>query len=62
MRRTNGLKCQLAILAVSAIVGSAWAQQPGGAYTSNVMRTTATVTAIANDGRRGTGSVTISIQ
>jgi len=66
MRRTNGLKCQLAILAVSAIVGSAWAQQPGGAYTSNVMRTTATVTAIDAAARAVTiqgdhGPVTIQV-
>ena len=46
MKRTNSVKCQLAILAVAAIVSSAWAQQPGGAYTSTLTRTTATVTAI----------------
>jgi hypothetical protein len=47
MRGFNSLKGQLAILAVSAIVGSAWAQQPGGAaYTSTLTKTTATVTAI----------------
>ena len=46
MKKTNGLKCQLAILAVAAMVSSAWAQQPGGAYTSNLIRTRATVTAI----------------
>jgi len=46
MQRTNGLKCQLAILALSAMASTAWAQQPGGAYTSTLSRTTATVTAI----------------
>jgi len=46
MKRTNSLKCQLAILAVTAMASSVWAQQPGGAYTSNVIRTRATVTAI----------------
>jgi hypothetical protein len=46
MKRTNSLKRQVAIFAVAAIVGTAWAQQPGGAYTSTVIRTRATVTAI----------------
>ena len=46
MKRTNSLKCQLAILAVTAMLGSVWAQQPGGAYTSNLAKTKATVTAI----------------
>jgi hypothetical protein len=46
MKRTNSLKCQLAILAMAAMAASAWAQQPGGAYTSTLTRTTATVTAI----------------
>ena len=46
MQRTYGLKCQLAILALAAMVSSAWAQQPGGAYTSTLTRTTATVTSI----------------
>jgi hypothetical protein len=46
MQRTNGLKCQLAILAMAAMVGSASAQQPAGAYTSTLTRATATVTAI----------------
>ena len=46
MKRTNSLKCQLAILAVAAMVSPVWAQQPAGAYTSNVVRTRATVTAI----------------
>ena len=46
MKRTNSLKCQLAILAVAAMVGSAWAQQPGSGYTSSLTKTKATVTAI----------------
>jgi hypothetical protein len=46
MKATNSLKCQLVVLAVAVMVSSAWAQQPGGAYTSNVVRTSATVTAI----------------
>ena len=46
MKRTNSLKCQLAILAVAAMVGSAWAQQPGSAYRSSLTKTKATVTAI----------------
>ena len=66
MKSTNGLKSQLAILAVAAIVGSAWAQQPGGAYTSSVVRTTATVTAIDPAARAVTiqgdhGPVTIQV-
>jgi hypothetical protein len=46
MKGTNSLKRQLAILVVAAMMSSAWAQQPGGAYTSTLTRTTATVTAI----------------
>jgi hypothetical protein len=46
MKQPSRLKWQLAILAVATLVSSAWAQQPGGAYTSNVIRTRATVTAI----------------
>ena len=46
MKQPSRLKWQLAILAVAAMVSSAWAQQPKTAYTSNVMRTTTTVTAI----------------
>ena len=42
----KSLKCQLAILAVAAMVSSAWAQQPGSAYTSTLTKTKATVTAI----------------
>jgi hypothetical protein len=63
MKRTNSLR-QLAILAVAAMVSSAWAQQPGGAYTSTLTRTTATVTAINAEKREVTiqgehGPVTI---
>jgi hypothetical protein len=54
MKGTNGLKCQLAILAVAAMVSFAWAQQPGGAYTSTVTRTRATVTAINTERREVT--------
>lgn len=46
MKMTHSLKCQLAILAMAAMVGSASGQQPPGAYTSTLTRTTATVTAI----------------
>ncbi|HEV3181877.1 MAG TPA: hypothetical protein VGY90_03575 [Steroidobacteraceae bacterium] len=46
MKRTNSLKCQLAILAVAAMVSSASAQQPAGAVTSTLTKTKATVTAI----------------
>jgi len=46
MRMTHRLKCQVAILAVASIASFAAAQQPGGAYTSTLTRTTATVTAI----------------
>lgn len=64
--RTNSLKCQLAILAMAAMAGSAWAQQPGGAYTSNLIKTTATVTAIDSAARAVTiqgdrGPVTIQV-
>jgi hypothetical protein len=66
MKTTNSLKCQLAILALAAIVGSAWAQQPGGAYTSTLTRTTATVTAIDKAKRQVTiqgehGPLTIQV-
>ena len=46
MKQPSRLKWQLPILAVAAMVSSAGAQQPKTAYTSNVIRTTATVTAI----------------
>jgi hypothetical protein len=64
MKRTNSL-CQLAILAVAAVVSSAFAQQPGGAYTSTLTRTRATVTAINTEKREVTiqgdhGPVTIA--
>ena len=66
MKGTNGLKCQLAILVAAAVVSSAWAQQPGGAYTSTVTRTRATVTAIDAEKREVTiqgerGPVTIQV-
>jgi hypothetical protein len=66
MKGTKSLKCQLALLAVAALVTCAWAQQPGGAYTSNVTRTTATVTAIDTAKRAVTiqgerGPVTIQV-
>jgi hypothetical protein len=54
MKRTSSLKWQLAILAVFAMVSSAWAQQPGGAYTSTLTKTKATVTAINPDTREVT--------
>jgi hypothetical protein len=56
MKQPSRLKSQLAILLVAAMVSSAWAQQPKTAYTSNVMRTTATVTAI------NTATRTVTIQ
>jgi hypothetical protein len=46
MKTTNSLKAQLAILAVATMLGSAWAQQPAGGYTSTLTKTKATVTAI----------------
>ena len=66
MKKTNGLKCQLAILTLAALVGSAWAQQPKTAYTSTLTRTTATVTAIDSANRAVTiqgehGPVTIQV-
>ena len=66
MKQPSRLKWQLAILAVAAVVSSAWAQQPKTAYTSNVMRTTATVTAINTATRAVTiqgdqGPVTIQV-
>jgi hypothetical protein len=66
MKKPSSLRWQLAILAVAAMVSSAWAQQPGGAYTSNVIRTTATVTAIDSATRHVTiqgehGPVTIQL-
>ena len=64
MKRTNELKVHLAIIAVAALASSAWAQQPGGAYTSTLTRTSATVTAINAEKREVTiqgehGPVTI---
>ena len=66
MKRTNSLKRQLAILAVATLVSSAWAQQPGGAWTQSLIKTTATVTAIDQAKREVTiqgdqGPVTISV-
>ena len=46
MKKPSRLNWQLAILAVATMVSSAWAQQPGGAWTSTLIKTTATVTAI----------------
>jgi hypothetical protein len=46
MKKPSSLKWQLAILALAAIFGSTWAQQPQGAYTSTLTKTKATVTAI----------------
>jgi len=46
MKKSSSPRWQLAILAAAAMVSSAWAQQPGGAYTSTLTRTTATVTSI----------------
>jgi hypothetical protein len=46
MNKPNSLKWQLAILTVAALVSSAWAQQPGSAYTSTLTQTRATVQAI----------------
>jgi hypothetical protein len=66
MKRTNALKCQLAILAVAVLAGSAWAQQPGGAYTSTLTKARGTVTAINADAREVTiqgeqGPVTVQV-
>jgi hypothetical protein len=65
MKRTNSLR-QLAILTMAAMVSSAWAQQPASAYTSNLIRTRATVTAIDPATRAVTiqgdhGSVTVQV-
>lgn len=46
MKMTNHVKWQLAVLALAAMVGSAWAQQPADAVTSTLTKTKATVTAI----------------
>jgi hypothetical protein len=66
MKRTQSLKCQLAILATAAMVSSAFAQQPKTAYTSTLTKTTATVTAIDSANRAVTiqgdrGPVTIQV-
>ena len=66
MKGTNSLKCRLAILVLATLVTSAWGQQPAGAYTSNVIRTRATVTAIDPAARAVTiqgdhGPVTIQV-
>jgi len=66
MKQPSPLKWQLAILAVAAMVSSAWAQQPGGAWTQSLIKTTATVTAIDQAKREVTiqgdqGPVTISV-
>jgi hypothetical protein len=66
MKGINGLKCQLATLAVAAMVSFAWAQQPGGAYTSTLTRTRALVTAINTERREVTiqgdhGPVTVQV-
>jgi len=46
MKTVNHVKWQLAILALAAMVSSAWAQQPAAALTSTLTKTKATVTAI----------------
>jgi hypothetical protein len=46
MKQPSRLKWQLAILALVTTLSSAWAQQPKTAYTSTLLKTTATVTAI----------------
>jgi hypothetical protein len=46
MSKPSSLKWQLAILAVVAMVGSVWAQQPPSAYTSSLTKAKATVTAL----------------
>jgi len=66
MKQPSPLKWQLAILAVAAMVSSAWAQQPGGAWTQSLIKTRATVTAINAATREVTiqgdqGPVTISV-
>ena len=66
MKKPSSPRWQLAILAVAAMVSSAWSQQPGGAYTSTLTRTTATVTAIDTAKREVTiqgdhGPVTIQV-
>ena len=66
MKQPSRVKWQLAILAVATMVSSAWAQQPGGAWTSSLIKTTATVTAINAAKREVTiqgdqGPVTVSV-
>ena len=66
MKKPSSPRWQLAILAAAAMVSSAWSQQPGGAYTSTLTRTTATVTAIDTAKREVTiqgdhGPVTIQV-
>jgi hypothetical protein len=66
MKKPSSPRWQLAILAVTAMVSSAWAQQPGGAYTSTLTRATATVTAINAEKREVTiqgdhGPVTVQV-
>jgi hypothetical protein len=66
MKKPSSPRWQLAILAVAAMVSFAWAQQPGGAYTSTLTRTRATVTAINAERREVTiqgdhGPVTIQV-
>lgn len=46
MKSTHHAKWQLSVLAVAAMLGFAWAQQPGSAYRSELTKTKATVTAI----------------
>lgn len=46
MKHPSRLSWQFAVLAVAAMVSSAWAQQPKTAWTSSLIKTTATVTAI----------------
>ena len=66
MKKPSSPRWQLAILAVAAMVSSAWSQQPAGAYTSTLTRTTATVTAIDTAKREVTlqgdhGPVTVQV-
>jgi hypothetical protein len=66
MKKPSSPRWQLAILAVAAMVSFAWAQQPGGAYTSTLTRTRATVTAINAEKREVTiqgdhGPMTIQV-
>ena len=46
MKSTHHPKWQLSVLAVAAMLGFAWAQQPGSAYRQELTKTKATVTAI----------------